>query len=124
MEKITNAEIAHALEMFWQAVECMPSGACLPDEVHIVASKNYVVFISPRGDEVRLIRDDKSVHLIVKAGNYKLVTDSWDMFTLKSGKRVIYSPRIVIGRETYTTDELIEYVRKGFKALLNAVNWV
>jgi len=124
-EVIINREIEHALEMFRQAVECVPR-TCLPDSANIIVSKHYVVFVTPRGDEVKLVRDDDFVTAEIRAGEYKLIVDRWDMFVLrKNGKTIQVGPRIAIGSigsDIYSTDEFIEFVRKGFQSILGA--WV
>jgi hypothetical protein len=121
-EVITNSEIEHILEMFKNAVQCVPRGVCLPDDAHVVVSRHYVVFTFS-GGEVKLVRSGPFVE--VRAGSYLLFNNSWDMFVLRNGKQVVYSPRIAIGGKTLDTNEFAKFVRKGFQVLLGvAANWV
>jgi len=121
-EKITNREIEHVLRTFVRAVECVPRGVCEPDTARVVVSRHYVAFVVPNG-EVKLINDG-GLFAEVVAGNYKVMTDAWDMFTLKNDKQRIYSPRFVVDNKVYTTDEFVDFVRKGFQSLLGAAGWV
>jgi hypothetical protein len=121
-ETIRNREIEHVLTTFKNAAECISRGICQPDEANIVISKYYIVFISEYASErgeVKLMREGKSLYVEVRAGNSRLVTDDWDMFVLN--KRTV-SPRLTIGNETFTKDEFIEFVRKGFQSILRT--WV
>lgn len=107
---------------FKNAAECISRGICQPDEANIVISKYYIAFISEYASErgeVKLMREGKSLYVEVRAGNSRLVTDDWDMFVLN--KRTV-SPRLTIGNETFTKDEFIEFVRKGFQSILRT--WV
>jgi len=123
-EVITSGEIERILEAFRGAIECAPRGVCLPDEAHIVASKYYVAFVAYNG-EVRLVRNGASPYVEVKANDYSLIINSWGMFTLKRGNRLVaYGPRIAVGKEVYDVDEFVEFVRKGMRILLNVANWV
>jgi hypothetical protein len=127
-EVIINGEIERILEMFRSTVECVPRGICLPDEAKIVVSKYYVSFIDD--GEVKLVNGGASSFVEVRAGSYLLLTNSWNMFALKHmDKLIAYGPRVAVGKEVYTADELIEFVRRGFKAILSkailsAANWV
>jgi hypothetical protein len=120
-EVIINDEIECVLMAFKNAAECVPRGICQPDEAKIIVSKYYVAFTDGRG-EVKLVRGG---FVEVRAGSYLLFTNSWDMFTLKhAGKLLAYGPKLAVGRDIYTTDEFIEYIRKSFKVLLSATGWV
>jgi len=120
-EVIRNPEIENVLMAFKDAVECVPRGICQPDDAHVVVSKYYVAFTDSSRGEVKLV---SSVFVEVRAGNYLLFTDDWDMFVFKNGRQTAYSPRIAVGGKTLTTDEFVEFVRKGFQVLLSAANWV
>jgi hypothetical protein len=104
---------------FKDAVECVSRGVCRP--AHIVVSKYYVAFIHE--GEIRLTREEK-FFVEVKVDNSRLITDDWDMFVLRNDGQIISSPRLAVGREIFTTDEFIEYIRKSFQALLSAASWV
>ena len=121
-ETITNDKIKHVLEAFKSAVECVLHG-CEPDEVHIVVSRRYVAFVID-GGEVKLERDGKQLFVEVRADGCRVVTDIWDMFVLREGKQVTYSPRLALNNETFTTDTFVDYVHKGFRTLLHAAGWV
>ena len=122
-EKIVNSEIERVLKAFIDAVVCVPRGICLPDEAKIIISKYHVAFISDSG-RIRLVQD-KSFFVEAEANGCKIfTTDDYDMFVLKDGKEKIYSPRLVINSRIYTVDEFIDFVRRGFRAILSAANWV
>jgi len=121
-ETITNDKIKHVLEAFKGAVECIRH-KCEPDEAHIVVSRRYVAFVID-GGEAKLERDGKQLFVEVRADGCRVVTDIWDMFVLREGKQVAYSPRLVVGGKTYTVDEFVDYVHKGFRTLLRAASWV
>jgi hypothetical protein len=120
-EIIRDSKIERILMAFKDAVECVPRGVCRPDEAHIAVSKYYVAFIHE--GEIRLMREGKFLLVEVKADNSRLITDGWDMFVLRNGGQIISSPRLAVGREIFT-DEFVEYIRKGFQALLSAASWV
>jgi hypothetical protein len=122
-EVVINREIEQVMETFRSAIECVPRGICLPDSAHIIVSKYEISFITP-GGEVKLMRGDKSTFVEVRAGDVRLINDSWDMFVLRSGNKVINSPRLAVGNMVFTTDEFVEYIRRGFQVILSAANWV
>jgi hypothetical protein len=119
-ETIINNEIERVLKVFMHAVECVPR-VC-EFNFHIVIGKNYVAFVSNEG-EVRAIHDG-SVFAEAKTANYKLLTDAWDMFVLKGRGQTVYSPRLAVDGKLFTTDELVDLVRRGFRVLLGIANWV
>jgi hypothetical protein len=121
-EVVRNPEIESVLTAFKNAVECVPRGICTPDDAHVVVSKYYVAFLYGDG-ELKLIRDGKSLFAEVRASGCRLLTGS-DMFVFKNSRQTAYSPRIAVGGKTLTTDEFVEFVRKGFQVLLSAANWV
>lgn len=124
--KITpNGEIAQVLRAFRDAVMCVPWGVCTPDAAQIVVSKYFVSFVHGDG-EVKVARDGVEV----RAGDYALFIDGYGMFILlrRNGDgtvtRLAYGPRLVLDNETFTTDEFVDYIRKGVKVLLSATNWL
>ncbi|MFZ8809170.1 MAG: hypothetical protein ACO2PN_13840 [Pyrobaculum sp.] len=119
-ERIVNREVEHVLEAFAKTVECVSRGTC-DCAAHVVVSRHYVAFVAPNG-EVRLINNG-GLFVEVRT-SCRLFTDSWDMFTLKNDKQRIYSPRLVVGNKVYTTDEFVDFVRRGFQSLLGAAGWV
>ncbi len=122
-EKIVSSKIERVLEAFINATECIPRGICEPNAAQVVVSKHYVAFNSKDG-EIRLVRDGKSVFVEVETDGCKIFTTEYDMFVLKDGRRKVYSPRLAVGGGVYTVDEFTAFVRRGFKALLSAANWV
>jgi len=121
-EKIINAEIERVMKAFIDAVVCVSHGICLPDEAKTIISRYHVAFISDSG-MIRLVQD-KSLFVEAEANGCKIFTTDYDMFVLKDGKEKIYSPRLVINSRVYTVDEFIDFVRRGFRAILSAANWV
>jgi hypothetical protein len=121
-EIITNDKIERVLEAFKSAVECTPRGICEPGGSHIAVSRRYVAF-ADKG-EVRLERDGKQLFVEVRTDGCRLVTDAWDMFVLRCGGNAFISPRLAVGGKIFTTDEFIEFVRRGFRALLRTADWV
>lgn len=120
-EEIINAEIERVMKAFIDAVVCVSHGICLPDEAKIIVSRYHVAFISDSG-MIRLVQD-KSLFVEAEANGCKIFTTDY-MFVLKNGKKKIYSPRLVINSRVYTVDEFIDFVRRGFRAILSAANWV
>jgi hypothetical protein len=122
VEVIKNDRVERVLMEFKDAAECVPRGICRPDEAHVVISKYFIAFIGNEG-EVRLVRDGK-LHAEVRVNNTRLVTDSWDMFVFRSGSGLINSPRLAVGNAVFTTDEFIEFIRRGFQSIMLEANWV
>jgi hypothetical protein len=110
------------MKAFIDAVVCVSHGICLPDEAKTVISRYHVAFISDSG-MIRLVQD-KSLFVEAETNGRKIITTDYDMFVLKDGKEKIYSPRLVINSRVYTVDEFIDFVRRGFRAILSAANWV
>jgi hypothetical protein len=123
-EKIINGEIERVLKAFIRAAECVPQGICEPNAARITVSRYYVTFHSHVG-EVTLARDGKTIFAEVRTEGNKIFTAD-EVFVLKDDRQrvKIYSPRVVINGSVYTTDEFIDFVRRGFWALMRAVGWV
>jgi hypothetical protein len=115
-QEIANDEVERVMKAFMRAVEW----AC--GDFHIIIGNGYVAFVSSEG-VVKAIRDG-SVFVEARTANYRLLTDAWDMFVLKGRRQIVYSPRLAVNDKLFTTDELIDLVRRGFRVLLGVASWV
>ncbi len=113
-ETITCVEIEQLIKKFKEAIE-----KNLSEDAAVVIEKYIVTFRTGEG-EIRLITINNYVEL--KTRNCVVTTGVHKNFVLTRPGIVIDAPKLVIGTETITVDELVALVRRGIRKLLSAID--